>query len=491
MTVVHSFAGYGEHDYGSQPYGGGTAQGAMGFQFEAVIKEETATGAQFEGKIIDQEAATGLQFEALVDTTPVLGIQFESLVLSQEQAAAFQFEGEITPNEFATGVEFFGSNMGFIDCGATYGSTPYGTTPYGKPTLCAALGFQFDAKIVGTQTPTGFQFDAQITDVQVPIGIQFEGKIIDFPGATGLQFESIATSPLGLQFTINLYNTDRLRVLCEFPSRGAATGSGTNAWGNAIATGQNWLASSTKAGDFGVNNLNTDIVEQIWRSDDGVVTGINLDCDTEIAQGVFLDTLAILNHNLTTSATVNVIGSNSATFTPVGTTFVLNVRPDNIFHIESVLPLSSFRYWRISIDDSTNPDGFISIGTIVFGAAIIFQGECLVDRILKRSRHFADTVRTEGFTSVKNDRALKNSVRLDFRSLDFNKGNFKALSNIFKTTRTSQKCLWIPTPSLSDPTFMERFAVFAKLVEIPEESHNVKGPDLDFIDLTLDLDEAE
>ena len=462
--------------------------------------------------------------------------QFEALIVDRETPIGLQYEAKTVSLTNAVGTQYFQSVMAFIDHN-TYGDTPYGSTPYGLPGHCAqmgvqfasdvldfgnSLGVQFEAKIIDILKPLGVQFVGQSVDQQLPIGaqfegfiddrenntgtqfqgqivdhldqigVQFEGQIVDRPSPIGVQFESIQTFNLGLQFTVSLYNTDRLRVLCEFPSRGVASGSGNNAWGNPIATGQTWLASSTQAGDFDVSNLNTDIVEQIWRSADGFITGVNLDCDTEIPQGVFLDTFAILNHNFTTSATVDLIGSNSPTFSPVGTVINLDVRPNNIFHIEPALPLQSFRYWRIAIDDPTNTDqNFLSVGTIVFGSAQIFQGECMIDRVLRRNRHFADSVRTEGFTAVKNDRSLKRSVRLEFRDLDFNKGNFRALDGIFRTARTSQKCLWIPTPSLTDPTFMERFAVFARLAELPEESHNVKGADLDFIDLALDLDEAE
>ena len=116
----------------------------------------------------------------------------------------------------------------------------------------------------------------------------------------------------------------------------------------------------------------------------------------------------------------------------------------------------------------------------------------MIDRILKRTRHFADSVRTEGFTSVKNDRSIKDAVTLTFAKLEFDKGNFQALAEIFRTARTSQKCLWIPTPSPTDPSFNERFAVFAKMTEIPEQQHLVMGEiEGDFIDLVIELDEAE
>ena len=91
--------------------------------------------------------------------------------------------------------------------------------------------------------------------------------------------------------------------LASPPSRGLAGATGMNEWGFPAGQGQSWRSNSTAAGDFSPFNLNTDLVEQKWRS--ATLTGINLDCDTERAQGVFMDTLGILEHNLTTSATVS------------------------------------------------------------------------------------------------------------------------------------------------------------------------------------------
>lgn len=490
MTIVHTFNGYGGAPYGSIPYGAGTALGNSGIQFESLI----------------------------VDALHGEGVQFES------------FTGITNPQ----GLSFFATNLG-LNCFG-YGAVPYGSRPYGNQQPCygaAALqfntigdikdsnGLQFESLVVDFLNNQGIQFESLVMDflnaqgvelesIEVDFlnnqgiqytgqiintvnnqGLQFEALIKDVLNPNGMQFEAIAVTPLGIQFTVNLYNTNRLRVLCDFPSRGDEDAVGNNAWGRASATGNNWIANSQASGDFEDFRLNTDIVEEVWRSD-GAVTGVTLDCDTEVSQGVFLDTLAILNHNFSSSAIVTLIGSNSSTFAPIGTTDVLSTRLNNIYHIEDTLPLVSFRYWRIQINDPTNTAGFLEIGTIVFGASQIFQGECMIDRIIKRTRHFADTVRTEGFTSVKNDRSVKTAITVTFQKLEFDKGNFQTLDNVIQTARTSQKCLWIPTPSPTDPSFNERFAVFAKLSEMPEQSHQVMGEiEGDYIDLTLELDEAE
>ena len=269
-----------------------------------------------------------------------------------------------------------------------------------------------------------------------------------------------------------LYNTYNLRILSEFPSRGAS--------------GTNWTATATEAGDFNVYNLNTDIVEQIWRTPPAI-TSATLTCDTEVSQGVFLDTLGILNHNLTTSATLTMQSSNDATFTTGVITTSLEVTRDNIYYVTPVAPTSKYRYWRFQIVDGTNPAGFISIGTIVFGSAVIMQGECYVDELIRGTKHFSDKVATEGFTNVANNRAVKYSVGIDFRLLKYSAGNYTRIRQVFDRARTSLKCLWIPTPVLAS-----RFAVFGKLESIPNETHKVMEflSDKDYISFSVQVDES-
>ena len=553
MTVVNSYTGYGGFAYGSVPYGSGTNIGSSGLQFEVALSNQVAGGLQFEAVIADTEKPEGVQFNATNigyncvgygaspygstnygtgDCTGAAALQFTSEPDATPFPGGVQFDAQIADYVNPNGVQFFTTNLGFYCPG--YGQVPYGSEPYSQTNCLASGAVQFEA--VGLTTdPEGFQFeslvedflnsqgvqleaviedylnaqgmqfDALQVDTEQPHGVQFTGQIVDYLndqglqfeahinalGPEGIQFDAIAVTPSGLQFTVNLYNTNRLRVLCEFPSRGDDDATGFNAWLLPAGEGNNWIANSQASGDFEAFRLNTDIVEEVWRSA-GAVTGVTLDCDTEVAQGVFLDTLAILNHNLTSSAVVTLIGSNSPSFAPIGVSRVLNTRLKNIYHIEEDLPLTSYRYWRIQINDPTNTAGYLEIGTIVFGAAEIFQGECIIDRIMKRRTHFADTVRTEGFTSVKNDRSIKTAITLTFEKLEFNKGNFQTLDAISETARTAQKCLWIPTPSPTDPSFNERFAVFAKMTSIPEQQHLVMGPEEgDYIDLVVELDEAE
>jgi hypothetical protein len=359
--------------------------------------------------------------------------------------------------------------------GAGYLEMDYLESPYLIDIWCTRPGMQALIQIVDFLVPKGMQSEITIVDFLKPVSFQSKIQIVDFKRPVGMQADAVRTTNIGMQSLATIYNTKNLRILCSFPSRGL--------------TNTNWTANSTAAGDFSVQNLDTDIVEQVWRSN-SVVTGLQLVCDTGLAQGVFLDTMAILNHNMTRSANISLIGSNDPTFSVVGITIPIQSRSNNIFYISPTLPTSGYRYWRFDIDDATNPDGFVQIGTIIFGASEIFQGECFVDEIEFELKDYASTVRTEGFTHVSNSRSQKRRVRLDFRFLDSNRRNFGILRSMFENERTTHKCLWIPTPSETNQEVTAKFAAFAKLSQIPVERHNNKGPDADYVSFTIEVDEG-
>jgi hypothetical protein len=342
------------------------------------------------------------------------------------------------------------------------------------------IGSQIQRVIKDFPFELGSQTELVIKDEKI-FGSEIEIVIHDYL-YLGSQIQMIHALALGSQIRIVLYNTTKIRILLDFPSRGTV-GAGNNAWGNPKGEGLNWKASSTLAGDFDARNLNTDIVEQVWRSNNALTATIA--CDTELAQGVAPDTLAILNHNLTTSAVVVFEGSNDSNFSSIGITIPIYPDAINAYYIAPTLPTNQYRYWRLNISDPTNPEAYLQVGTIVFGSAIIFQGEDIVDSIRRRTKHFSDKVETEGFSNVSNDRALKRAISLGFNSLDYDRGNYANLSGIFETARTSLKCLWIPDPQ--DP---KRFAVFGKLVEIPEEEHINRGSAANLVSLQLEVDES-
>lgn len=462
---------------------------AYGMQVSQTVKDKLKEiGMQAAQHIADHLRQFGMQANFVIKKQNEFGMQALFKIKDKQKQFGMQAAYHIVDHLTRKGMEVRYDKYPTHLCSeGGYLEGPYLGDPYLTNIFCMMPGMQSNF-VLNKQLDTGMQADYTIKK-SVHKGMQSE-FVVKISTRRGMQVDFTKALSLGMQALATIYNVTNLRVLSEFPSRGVKTGTGTNTWGNPVASGQNWRSNSTEAGDFSPFNLNTDVVEQYWRSATGVTSGIRLDCDTELTQGVFTDTLGILNANLTRSANVVFIGSNTSDFSVVGSATPLVVTQDNTYWVAPTLPLVGFRYWRLQIDDPTNPDGFVRIGTVVFGPAQIFQGEQMVDQLDFQLKDFTDTVRTAGHTNVTNSRAQKRTLKLDFESLQFSRRNFKILRNIFVDARTILKCLWIPTPSTTDTDVLNRFTVFAKLVQVPSERHNNKGDDADYVTLTIDLDES-
>lgn len=399
------------------------------------------------------QASTGMQCRAVINSDRATGMQTRSMIQDFPRATGMQ------------------ARQSIVDFISSYGMQTRGVISDDSAVGMQARGFILDRLDAEAMQSRRFIAGSDAT------GMQARRTIVDFLDATGMQALQVRVLALGMQCFAQLYNTTNLRILNVFQSRGV--------------TGNNWTASNTAVGDFDANNVNTDIVEQYWRTGAGFTTAIALQCDTQLPQGVFIDTMSVQGHNLTSSATVFMQGADVSDFSTVGESIPIQITPENLYYIAPDPPTTGYKYIRFLIDDPTNPDGFIRFGTVLFGHADIFQGECYVDEIGFRFKDFADSVATEGFTNVSNSRALKKVLDLEFRSLRYHLANFRILRAISTTFRTTHKCLWIPTPDKDDMTITSRFAVYGKLAEIPSETHNWKGSNADYVSMKVEVDESK
>lgn len=510
MSVVFQSQGYLEYDYLTEAYLAGIESQADGVQFRAMqvdrertlgvqwrqrIDLEKILGLQFRGNITQDAPAgfsfeavnaglfnTGLQFLGRNDVARPVGLQSRFLVGGAELVSGVQWEQRVDIDN-VTGVQFRGLNNGGLradgfefrasrswtmyQCGTGYLTEhPYlEVVPYLSPAICATGGIQFRGR-ADVQRAFGVEWQQRV-DRARNVGLQWRQQVTQ-DAATGFQIDAVQAIINGFQFRVAIYNVTNLRILVDFPSRGL--------------TGTNWTASSTAPSStsaFSANNVNTDIVEQVWRSASGFPGAAILTCDTEVPQGVFVDTLAILNHNFGGNTDVRLERSTNGVAWFLEASLI--VERENMYYIAPSLPLSAYRYWRIVVSDSSLD--FFQVGTLVFGSAVVMQGECFVDQVKFGKKQFADKVFTEGHTNVANDRGKKRYLGLEFRDLNFGRANFQNLRSIFDQAGTLLKCLYIPTPQQTS-----RFAVFGKLADIPEETHNTKGDD--YVDLNINVDES-
>lgn len=468
--------GYAEMGYGEQPYGAGFIGHGIRCEVDRITDNNHVVRSE-----IDRQIATIHNIRSEVDRLVTGNLhhilsEVEGL-LTKGHAVHSEIDRRIQGTLHTIHAEIIRGKNPHLICNG-YAEGGYAEDPYAVAGYCVTIRTEIERLIAGFPHVIHSEIERKIVDKLHRVKAEVERKI-NAIHAIHAQVLRLQSHAIHCQIQRVLYNTKLLRILSDFPSRGL--------------TGVNWTANSTEPGDFGVNNLNTDIVEQIWRTATSVKTGVILTCDTEVTQGVFIDTFAILNHNLTRNVDMVLLGSNDATFSTVGVTIDMDstqtymdyTNNRDIFYIAPTLPGSGYRYWRLLISDGTNSADFLQIGTLVFGSSIIFNGECFVDRVTRPTKHFADRIPTEGFTNVSNDRALKYGVSLDFKSILYTGSNYPNIREVFDTARTSFKCLWIPTPQ-----YPGRFAVFGKLSTVPTEVHNSKGPKFDYVDFNIDVDES-
>lgn len=289
----------------------------------------------------------------------------------------------------------------------------------------------------------------------------------------GVELEVATRKGIGVELNVKNYNDLRLRVMCEIPSRGDGT-----SW-----TANSTLASTTSS--FDVNNVNDDLIENVWRSNN-IITGIQLNCDAGAGNSIFVDTIFFLNHNLTSSAAVQMLGSDDPTFTVIGQTLDLTITEDDEFiYIAEEFPLAGFRYWRINIDDNTNSNAFLQFGVIGFGESEVFETDCFILPVEHEETDYVDVMKTEAFTNIMNERARRNAVKLVFKNIVYDSQDHQRFVRIFDFAGVTLKCLWVPTPQ-----FPYRYMTFAKMKKLPRFRDNVISKTGDYVSFTVETDEA-
>lgn len=474
MTLINQ-VGYMETAYLSdEGYMGGKVTDANGAQFRVIIQDRKQQAAhQFKALAIANSRVCG-QIKVTNTQAMRLGSQFRSTASSLiHNAEQFRvIKAQVTgryAEQFNRPFHFWKSIGGYLSSSGYM--QDFGG--YLAPSQLNYYAEQF--QVIGSSTRRLGEQTLVVNTAKIFRYAEQFRTIITRTAQVGVEFGINNAVRTGNQFRVAVYNTTGLRILTEFPSRGTEAQAGNN-----------WTATSTATGDFSPNNLNSDIIEQYWRSVTGVLSNVQLVCDTGLPQGAFVDTVALLGHNLSGGATIFVEGSNSPSFLTPGANFFIRREAENCFYITQGLPLDGYRYWRFTLTDIGNPDNFLKVGTIVFGSALIFAGECFTDMVKLNRKQYVDSVFTEGFTNVKNNRGQRKSLQLEFQSLNYKKNNYRILRSIAETYGTIFKCLWIPIPQ-----YASRFAVFGKLTELPSETHNDRGESNDYVSMSVNIDEAE
>jgi hypothetical protein len=174
-------------------------------------------------------------------------------------------------------------------------------------------------------------------------------------GQAKVRWRTSATSPGAWEATDILTTTNNVTMSNGVTFRFVSAGTGNDFEGldtwtvRAYATwSPSRLSDGLKGTTFKTGNLST--------------LTVTVDCGA--AQDV--SALAIVTHNLTSSATVTLYADSDSGFSPADQTlgpYAMTADTPYVLYFATL----AYRYWRVAIADATNPDGYMEIDTLFLG----------------------------------------------------------------------------------------------------------------------------
>lgn len=222
--------------------------------------------------------------------------------------------------------------------------------------------------------------------------------------------------------------------------------------------------TSTADGDFSKANLTSTPLREVWRSATADTTQeiiIRADETTTV-----VNIFAILNHNLSSLAVVELQAAFDSSFTAPAFTISF---PYNSLHLLLLQDLGiPYNYYKIKITDPTNPCGYIQIGKIVAGRAFtITDDEDITDDISISLEDKSYQMKTEGYFRASNERIKirKLGVKFDkIKSLTGENDNYLNLVDLFDNVGIALPFLVCVDPQ--DPYFCLLWGQFTALPSI-------------------------
>ncbi len=128
------------------------------------------------------------------------------------------------------------------------------------------------------------------------------------------------------------------------------------------------ITSSTEDSNYTFDDAFNDIrLNRVGRTTSDSSQWIKFDLSS--AQSI--DYIVILNHNFTSGATITIQANATDSW---GSPSVSEVITYSESPIVKNITLSSYRYWRLVVDDSSNPDNYIQIGNVFLTAGLTMPG---------------------------------------------------------------------------------------------------------------------
>lgn len=239
--------------------------------------------------------------------------------------------------------------------------------------------------------------------------------------------------------------------------------------------------TSTATGDFDKTNLTTSPLREVWRSATASVTQEIIIQANDM--NTVVDTFAILNHNLSPLAVVQLQAAFDTGF--LAPAFTINFQYSER-HLVLLQDLGiAYRYYKIKIIDPTNPCGYIQIGRIIAGKSFTMTNDEDVTDDIKIGREDKSyQMRTEGFFRASNERIKLRKLSVRFEKIQTLTGfntNYVGLNDVFDNVGTALPFLTCVDPQ--DPYFC---LIWGQFTALPTDDLTVNR----YASLSLSIEEV-
>ena len=116
---------------------------------------------------------------------------------------------------------------------------------------------------------------------------------------------------------------------------------------------------------YPTTNLNILPITKPWRSSGSSWGSPQITVDFTTARAI--DVIALVNHNLSSAATITIDAGTTASYADFTTSMTWKSKTAHKW----LSPVQTYRYWRISITDTANTDGFLEVGYLVLSSATL------------------------------------------------------------------------------------------------------------------------
>ena len=139
------------------------------------------------------------------------------------------------------------------------------------------------------------------------------------------------------------------------------------------------LTSLSESPSFPCVNLQEERLSTTYRTIDLTAQTVTID----LGSAYNISTIAIINHNFTSAASITVSANTSNSWGGPATSKTIIWNVDMMLNFFTPV---SYRYWQLQFDDQTNPDGYIEMGRFWLGDYLTIDPSSEVDFTITKKR---------------------------------------------------------------------------------------------------------